>query len=406
MKKELKKMLNLKGLNVINMESTKEGTFITTSAPYSFSRCPKCQKRTKKIHQWRERKVKHGWFQEKPIMLLLRVRWFKCKRKSCNITFTEKIEGIDSKHHSKNCQKEAVIKLRSSSLKSTGDSLNTSPTTLSRWLVNTVPDAKLRWPKKGDIYLGLDGHSFKKRSMVTTVTELRTRRTITVLPDDKQKTVVAFLKSQPLSVRRRIVAVCIDMDSRLRGAVKKALPHASIVVDKFHLLRFTENVLNEVRKIIQTRNDRRFGSIPRELLKTPYDRLSDGQKEKLREIFRRYEAFPSLYAAWSLKEKVRKLYQCDSYNAAKLLYRNILLISEDERIGYVGDLRRTLVRWQPYILNYFKYRITNAYTEGVHNPFKLTKRISFGFRNVKNYIAKIMLRITPLHLILLHSGLL
>ncbi len=267
-------------------------------------------------------------------------------------------------------------------------------------------NVELQWPQEGGIYIGLDGHSFRKRSMVTTVTELRKRRTIAVLPNDRQKTVVNFLNSQDPSVKSRVVAVCIDMDSVLRGAAKKALPDACIVIDKFHVLRFTENVLNEVRKIVQTRNDRRFGAIPWELLRTPSDKLTATEKEKLREIFRRYEAYPSLYASYVLKEKVRKLYHCHSYRRAKMLYRNILLISEDERLGYVNDLRRTLVRWEPYILNYFKYRITNAYTEGVHNPFKLTKRISFGFRNVKNYIAKIMLRITPLYIILLHSGLL
>jgi len=406
MKKEIIKMLNIEGLNVTKMENTKAETFITASAPYSLPRCPHCQKRTNKIHQWRERKVKHGWFQEKPITLILRVRRFKCKKKDCRATFTEEINGIDSKHHSKNCRKQAVKKLRNSSFKSTGDDLKTSPSTLSRWLVDIMGNIKTQWPERGDIYLGLDGHSFKKRELVTTVTEVKRRRTITVLPDDRQKTVVDFLNSQSPSVKKRIVAVCIDMDAGLRGAIKKSLPDTAIVVDKFHVLSYTERVLNDVRKIIQTRNDRRYGAIPLELMRTPYDMLTDEEKEKLREIFKRYEAFPSLYAAWLLKEKVRKLYSCDSYKAAKMLYRNILLISEDERVGSVRDLRKTLVRWQPYILNYFKYRITNAYTEGVHNPFKLTKRISFGFKNVKNYIAKIMLRITPLYLILIHNGLL
>ncbi len=399
-------MLNLEGLNVTKVENTKTNTFITASAPYSFSRCPHCQKRTKRIHQWRERKVKHGWFQEKPITLILRVRRFKCKRKECNATFTEKIGGIDSKHHSKNCRKQAVKKLKTSSFKSTGDSLKTSPSTLSRWLVDIMDNIDLQWPQRGDIYLGLDAHSFKKRELVTTVTELKRRRTIAVLPDNKQETVINFLNSQPLSVRKRIVVVCIDMDAGLRGAVRKSLPNATIVIDKFHVLNYTERVLNEVRKIIQTRNDKRYGAIPLELMRTPYDMLTGGEKEKLREIFKRYEAFPSLYATWLLKEKVRKLYSCNSYKEAKMLYHNILLISEDERVGSVRDLRKTLVRWQPYILNYFKYRVTNAYTEGVHTPFKLTKRISFGFKNVKNYIAKIMLRITPLYIVLMHSGLL
>ncbi|MBI3626575.1 transposase, partial [Candidatus Uhrbacteria bacterium] len=48
----------------------------------------------------------------------------------------------------------------------------------------------------------------------------------------------------------------------------------------------------------------------------------------------------------------------------------------------------------------FNNRSTNAFTEGVHTKIKLMKRVSFGFRNVFNYISKMTLAFLPPLLIL------
>jgi transposase len=59
----------------------------------------------------------------------------------------------------------------------------------------------------------------------------------------------------------------------------------------------------------------------------------------------------------------------------------------------------TLTHYQPYILNYFDNRTTNAVTEGLHRKFKLIQRQAFGFKNPEVYACRILLACIPLNLI-------
>ena len=68
---------------------------------------------------------------------------------------------------------------------------------------------------------------------------------------------------------------------------------------------------------------------------------------------------------------------------------------EQVQVGKLREMRDTLKRWKPYILNFFANRTTNAFIEGCHNKIKLIKRMSYGFRNFNNYVLKITLAFAP-----------
>jgi len=67
------------------------------------------------------------------------------------------------------------------------------------------------------------------------------------------------------------------------------------------------------------------------------------------------------------------------------------LTSTDD--GELISWGRTLSRWSEYILNYWNNKSTNGFMEGMHNKMKLIKRISFGFKNKKVFIYKVMLSV-------------
>ena len=52
---------------------------------------------------------------------------------------------------------------------------------------------------------------------------------------------------------------------------------------------------------------------------------------------------------------------------------------------------RMLRNWMPYILNAFDLRVSNGFTEGCNNGSKTLKRVAFGFRNFRNFRARILL---------------
>jgi transposase len=89
------------------------------------------------------------------------------------------------------------------------------------------------------------------------LTNLRQRTMLDLLRDRHRATVVAFL--QRLPSRPRVDLVAMDMWRPYKEAVTAALPQATIVVDKFHVLRMANAALEVVRKEQRGRLSRRNG---------------------------------------------------------------------------------------------------------------------------------------------------
>jgi len=404
MRNNIIKLLNLKGFFVDKIESLEKERkiLVWVRSPRVRTSCPFCNRGTSKVHQYKLREVKHGWFQGKQIILKVKYRRFKCK--FCTKVFTEKLPGIDRKRYTYQFRENVLSELKMASFSSTAKKLNISPNTLIRFLreLKLNGSEKIMWPKRGEIVLGIDAHSFSGKYLVTTITELKRHRLLKVLPDNKQITLIRFLNSIPKQVKSRIRIVCIDMDNRFKSAIRKSLPYTKIVVDKYHVLKEGERVLEYIRLIIQEINDKRYGRIPKQLLLKPKERLTDLERKKLELIWEKYKNYPCLQTAWWAKEKIRDIYYSPNYQIARYKLKSLIFYLETERTGELKVLAGTLRRWKEYILNYFHTYVTNGYTEGLNNKIKLIKRISFGFRNIQNYIAKITLAFLPLFWLMSH----
>ncbi|MFH1662043.1 MAG: transposase, partial [Candidatus Falkowbacteria bacterium] len=83
----------------------------------------------------------------------------------------------------------------------------------------------------------------------------------------------------------------------------------------------------------------------------------------------------------------------------------MMLLETPDHSRYLATLKNTMKKWRIPILNYFKNKTTNGFTEGYHTKIKMIKRVSFGFRNINNYIAKITLAFLPMSFIInYHTG--
>ena len=75
----------------------------------------------------------------------------------------------------------------------------------------------------------------------------------------------------------------------------------------------------------------------------------------------------------------------------KLEHIIILLQTTNKYSITLNTFKNTIIKWKKEILNYFDNYTTNGFTEGCYTKIKLIKRISYGFRNVYTYIAKMKL---------------
>ena len=56
-----------------------------------------------------------------------------------------------------------------------------------------------------EIYLGIDEHSFHGRDMVLVICDIKAKKVITVLPDNKQETLKHWLHSLSNEIKQKII---------------------------------------------------------------------------------------------------------------------------------------------------------------------------------------------------------
>jgi len=409
MVKYISKMLNLQGLLVDKVECLDEDNILMVScrSPKIYCPCPECGHSTKKIHQYRYRKIKHGRLNDRQIILSLKIRRFKCQK--CHKVFSENIKGIDRKRSSLNFRLEVVSWLQRNSFNYIGQRFKISGPTLNRYVLSVSDCWLIDWNKIEVTALGIDEHSFRGNNLVITITDISHHKLLAILKTDRQKALVEFLRNIPETAKNNIKEVCIDLKRSYKVAIKYCLPRADIVADRFHVETLAKRMVDEIRIVAQGEYVGRKGQL-KKLLLTNYYLLNENEKRKLELVWKKYERYPALKQAWLIKEKIIRFYQLGSYAKAKENFRHITMLFETvDHNRYLETTGRTWKNWREQILNYFKNKTTNGFTEGCHTKIKMMKRVSFGFRNINNYIAKMMLAFVPLfevanHLINYHTN--
>jgi len=152
-------------------------------------------------------------------------------------------------------------------------------------------------------------------------------------------------------------------------------------------------MLDDVRKIIQDGSRSSKIHIKKILWKNGSN-FTKEDRIKLNKTFDYYANFPKLKEAWIIKEKILDMYNnSKTRKEAQTKLEHVIMLCESIST-YSRTMKtfvNTLKKWKENILNYFNNKTTNAFTEGCHTKIKMIKKISFGFRNPFNYIAKVML---------------
>lgn len=359
--------------------------------------CPACKSKKLSIHQYGEwRLKKHSNFQEKLIYVEVMRNRLICLK--CKFVFSEDMPDIKKRERKTvNFVKQSLNYLSKNSFREVSKVNQISYSPLKKQLYKYVDPFQLvdykieQLAKMSKIYLGLDGQSFRGQDMVLTITEVKQKQLLTILPSEYQADLLNFIEKLPVNVRNRVKGIAMDMTNKHKSLLSACFTNALIVVDHYHVVQNAIHHLQKIRTLLQSA---RRVSIPiKKELEKNYEDLTDQEKLK---VLKYFIMFPQLREAYWIKEKIRSLYRISNYRKAvqkfKIIKKNLLASKEME----LREFGNTLKNWEDEILNYFKCPITNGYTEGLHTKCKLIKRKSFGFRNVQTYIRKLILGIIPI----------
>lgn len=207
--------------------------------------------------------------------------------------------------------------------------------------------------------------------------------------------VAYWLAMQPAAWRDQIRYVAIDMCTVFVSAIRRYLPHATIVVDHFHVVKLANDTLAEVRRRVATtlrgrrgrRNDPEYAI--RNLLRRNREDLSPRAFAKLwNTLINLGEPGVTILKTWIAKEELRRLLALagthpDRSVISQRLYRFYTWCA-DADIPDLARLAATIETWWPCIEAFLHTKITNAKSEGYNRVVKLDARNAFGYRNPAN----------------------
>jgi len=212
--------------------------------------------------------------------------------------------------------------------------------------------------------------------------------------------VADWLTTQPVSWRERVRYVANDLCSTFRAAVHRALPHAAVVVDCFHIAQLAQRHLADLRRRLtwkqHGRRARKGDSIytVRKLLRRNKEDLTPDQHALLTAELNHMGTYGrQIHAAWQAKELLRDLLALAVHRAhvrpdrstiSAARYRFHAHVANHAHLPEIVVLAETVEQWWDGMETYLTTGITNAASEGNNRLIKLEARNAFGFRNREN----------------------
>ena len=252
--------------------------------------------------------------------------------------------------------------------------------------------------------IGVDETSYKKgRKYLTVVVDHERNRVVWACRGHGKSQLNAFFDLLTDEQRAAIEVVTADGATWIADVVGTRCPNAERVMDPFHVVSWATSALDELRKQAW-RDARKDGSAEGKaaakgikgskypLLMNPED-LTERQASSLEAVVR---SDRRLYRGYLLKEGLRDVYKAADAGEARARLDSWLSWACRCRIPEFVELSRKVRRRRDAIVRAVEPGISNARIESMNNKIKLTIRMGYGFRNIDNLIALIMLRCSDL----------
>jgi transposase len=208
------------------------------------------------------------------------------------------------------------------------------------------------------------------------------------------KPVSDWLGARDARWRESITHVAIDMSVTYAKAARDALPHAQLIVDRFHLVKRANQTVEQVRRRTTWESRDRRGRkadpewINRRRLLRAAERLTDAQRTRLVAALDTADPNGDIFAAWIAKELLRDVLACTTtggmrYDVSAALHRFYAFCAATT-VPEIHDLAETIETWQQPMILAITTGLSNARSEGYNRIVKHVGRIAFGFRNPEN----------------------
>jgi len=186
------------------------------------------------------------------------------------------------------------------------------------------------------------------------------------------------------AAQAQIKAVAIDLSPAYQKAVTRHLPQATVVFDRFHVVKLLNHKLSQLRRQLhrQATSDLKKKVLKGTrwlLLKNP-ENLDPvkGEPGRLQAALRLNE---SLATAYYLKEDLRQIWEQLGKFPARMKLLDWYHQAMASGVRVLQDFARTLLAHADGILAWYDYPISTGPLEGTNNKIKTLNRQHYGLRD-------------------------
>lgn len=351
--------------------------------------CPKCNKPGCAVYDTKERTWRHlNFFQHKAYLhcRFPRVKCDDCGVHQCKVPWARKQSGFT-------LLMDTLIMIMSQSMpiSKVAEMIEEHDTRIWRVVEHYVEEARSREDLSDVSTIGVDETSFTKgHNYVTIVADVEKSKVIHVCEGKDSSTITAFRNDfkkhdgHPDNIK----SVCCDMSPAFIKGVKDTFPNASIVFDKFHVMKMVNEGVDAVRRMEQSENDI-LKKTRYTWLKNP-ENLTKYQSEILESL---KNMNLKTMRAYNIRLTLRDFWKIEDRGIAEQFLKKWYFWATHSRLKPMIRVAKGIKSHWEGVMNYHDARITNGLLEGLNSIVQSLKRSARGYRNPKNFMNMIYLRL-------------
>lgn len=276
--------------------------------------------------------------------------------------------------------------------------LKMATSTLSDILHRVIHRVRAGHKIRGLVSLGVDEISYcKGRKYATIVYDLDRSVVVWVGRGKGRETIDRFF-NECLSdaQRKRIRWASCDMSLAYVEAIKHHCPNATLVIDRFHIVKALNAAVDEVRKE-EWRNLDRDGRKAIKGLRWLLGMHSDNRsKAQTRFLNRLRNSNRRIHRAWVLKDEFEHFWNYSYAGSARRFLKRWMTAARRSRIPSMRKFAGTLEDYFDNIITFIERPLTNAVGEGLNRIIKIVKNRASGFRSLDSFTDLIFLTVGDL----------
>ncbi len=407
----IKKVLRIEDehLKIKQIETIENDMHVHLRFTQGYQLCPHCGSYTSKVHDYRDRVIKHGVINGYHVYLKYRRRRYVCKH--CHKRFPEPNQFVERFNKISNVTKHHILREAEyvQSYTAIAKRLNVSVPTAMRHIDKHIQPSRLKLSET----ISID--EFKKRNLgygkyAFVICDPINKKVIDVMRNRRTDWLKNYFSQIPYEERSNVKNVIMDLWAPYRNIVKAYLPHARIIADTFHFLRYIYWSFNAVRiRIMKTFDE---DSINYKILKKHWKLLMKSPSD-LNDTYYYHHLLeqnvndyvihdiaanlhPDLKEAFHLKDLFQTSIETLSYEEAPAFINQFIDLLRHATTKEFRDIKKTFINWRQEIVQSFdlhpetRKKMTNGIVEGINNFIKVIKRTAYGFTDFNRFRSRIL----------------